>query len=85
MPASKLEVTIKVDRAFVQRSLRIAIIGAAIVGAVLLLLRLLAGALTPLAAAFVLAYLFDPLIDRFESRGVGRRAAIFLSAHHQFG
>jgi predicted PurR-regulated permease PerM len=66
------------DRAFVQRALRLAIIGLAVAGAVLALLWLLAGALTPLAAAFVLAYLFDPLIDRFEARRVGRRLAIFL-------
>ena len=66
------------DRAFIQRAVRLAIIGAAIVGAVLALLWLLAGALTPLVAAFVLAYLFDPLIDRFQERGIGRRVAIFL-------
>lgn len=66
------------DRAFIHRAVRIAIIGAATTGAVLALLWLLAGALTPLMAAFVLAYLFDPLIDGFERRGVGRRAAIFL-------
>jgi len=66
------------DRIFIQRALRIAIIGLATAGALLALLWLLAGALTPLAAAFVIAYLFDPLIDRFEARGIGRRAAIFL-------
>jgi len=66
------------DRAFIQRAVRLAIIGAVTVGAVLALLWLLAGALTPLVAAFVLAYLFDPLIDRFEARGIGRRVAIFL-------
>jgi len=66
------------DRAFIQRAVRLAIIGAAAAGAVLVLLWLLAGALTPLMAAFVLAYLFDPLIDRFERRGIGRRTAIFL-------
>jgi len=66
------------DRAFIQRAVRLAIIAAASVGAVLALLWLLAGALTPLVAAFVLAYLFDPLIDRFERRGIGRRTAIFL-------
>jgi predicted PurR-regulated permease PerM len=66
------------DREFIQRAVRLAIIAAAIVGAVLALLWVLAGALTPLVAAFVLAYLFDPLIDRFEAKGIGRRAAIFL-------
>jgi len=66
------------DRVFIQRAIRLAIIVLATVGAVLALLWLLAGALTPLAAAFVIAYLFDPLIDRFEKRRIGRRAAIFL-------
>ena len=66
------------DRAFIHRALRLAIIGVATAGAVLALLWLLAGALTPLVASFVLAYLFDPLIDRFERKGIGRRAAIFL-------
>jgi predicted PurR-regulated permease PerM len=66
------------DRAFIQRAVRLAIIGATITGAVLALLWVLAGALTPLVSAFVLAYLFDPLIDGFERRGIGRRVAIFL-------
>jgi predicted PurR-regulated permease PerM len=66
------------DREFIQRAVRLAIIAAAIVGSVLALLWVLAGALTPLVAAFVVAYLFDPLIDRFEAKGIGRRAAIFL-------
>jgi len=66
------------DRVFIQHAIRLAIIALATVGAVLALLWLLAGALTPLAAAFVIAYLFDPLIDRFEKRRIGRRAAIFL-------
>jgi predicted PurR-regulated permease PerM len=66
------------DRAFVQRSLRLGIIGLVVTGAVLALLWILSGALTPLVAAFVLAYFFDPLIDRFEARRIGRRLAIFL-------
>jgi predicted PurR-regulated permease PerM len=66
------------DSAFIQRAVRLAIIAAAVVGAVLALLWLLRAALTPLAVAFAIAYLFDPLIDRFESRGIGRRLAIFL-------
>jgi predicted PurR-regulated permease PerM len=64
------------DRAFIERSVRLAIIGAAAIGAGLAMLWLLKGALTPLAAALVIAYLFDPLIDRFEARGVSRSAAI---------
>jgi len=66
------------DSAFIQRAVRIAIVAAVAVGSVLALLWLLRAALTPLAAAFVIAYLFDPLIDRFEARGIGRRLAIFL-------
>jgi predicted PurR-regulated permease PerM len=66
------------DRAFIERSVRLGIIVLVSVGAVLGLLFVLRAALTPLAAAFVIAYLFDPLIDRFESRGIGRRIAIFL-------
>jgi predicted PurR-regulated permease PerM len=66
------------DSAFIQRAVRLAIIAAVVIGAVLALLWLLRAALTPLAIAFVIAYLFDPLIDRFESRGIGRRLAIFL-------
>lgn len=64
------------DRAFIERSVRLAIIGAAVIGAGLAALWLLKGALTPLAAALVIAYLFDPLIDRFEARGISRGAAI---------
>src|SRR4029450_9709219 len=64
------------DRAFIERSVRLAIIGAAMIGAGLAALWLLQGAPTPLAAALVIASLFDPLIDRFEARGVSRGAAI---------
>src|SRR5262249_10593635 len=56
--------------------MRIAIIGAAAIGSLIALLWLLKGALTPLATALLIAYLFDPLIDRFEARGISRRAAI---------
>ena len=66
------------DRAFIERSVRLAIIGAAVIGVGLAALWLLKGALTPLAAALVIAYLFDPLIDRFEARGISRRAAIVI-------
>ncbi len=66
------------DRAFIDRALRIGIIAFVSAGVVLGLLWVLRAALTPLAAAFVIAYLFDPLIDRFEARGIGRRLAIFL-------
>ena len=66
------------DREFVDRALRYGIIGVTVAAALLLLLWLLKSALTPLALAFVIAYLFDPLIDRFEKRRIGRRLAIFL-------
>ncbi len=52
------------DRAFVARAARIGIIGAVVAAAALALLFVLKAALTPLAAAFLLAYLVDPLIDR---------------------
>jgi predicted PurR-regulated permease PerM len=64
------------DRAFIERSVRLAIVAATALGVVLAALWLLKGALTPLALALVVAYLFDPLIDRFEARGISRRAAI---------
>jgi predicted PurR-regulated permease PerM len=66
------------DRAFIDRSLRMGIIGAAVIAVAFALLWVLKGALTPLAAALVIAYLFDPLIDRFEARGVARGPAIAL-------
>lgn len=58
--------------------MRIAIIASVAVGAVLALLFILKAALTPLVAAFVLAYLLDPLIDRIEAWGIPRRLAILL-------
>ena len=66
------------DRAFIERSLRLGIVGAAALAVVFAVLWVLKGALTPLVAALVLAYLFDPLIDRFEERGVARSVAIGL-------
>ena len=66
------------DRVFIERALRRGMIGVGVAAVVLALLWLLKSALTPFAIAFALAYLFDPLIDRFEARRVGRRLAIFL-------
>lgn len=66
------------DRAFIERSVRIAIVTAVAFGALLTALWVLKAALTPLLAAFVLAYLLDPLIDRLEARGLPRRVAILL-------
>ena len=66
------------DRAFVTRAARIGIIGAIGAAAVFALLYVLKAALTPLAAAFLIAYLVDPLIDRLAALGLGRRLAILL-------
>jgi predicted PurR-regulated permease PerM len=66
------------DRDFLARTARRVVIGGVVLAIVLLLLRVLDAALTPLAAAFVIAYLLDPLIDRFEARRVGRSVAIFV-------
>src|SRR5512143_3901646 len=66
------------DRDFVARAARRAIIGAVAAAVVFALIFVLKGALTPLAAAFVIAYLLDPIIDRFEARRVRRSIAIFV-------
>ena len=66
------------DRDFIARSARWAIVAGLVFAAVFALLWVLKAALTPLATAFVIAYLLDPLIDRFESRGVRRSLAIFI-------
>ncbi len=66
------------DRAFIQRSVRRAIIAVVVVVTTLALLWLLKSALTPLVAAFTLAYLLDPVIDWFEQRRVPRSAGICL-------
>jgi predicted PurR-regulated permease PerM len=66
------------DRAFIERAVRWGITLAVALAFSFGLLWLLKGALTPLAVAWVIAYLFDPLIDRFEARGVPRGAAIVL-------
>lgn len=66
------------DRDFVVRSARWMIVAALALGGLVALLWVLKAALTPLVAAFVIAYLLDPLIDHFESRRVNRPVAIFL-------
>ena len=66
------------DRDFVVRSARWAIVAGVSLAALLALRWVLKAALTPLAAAFVIAYLLDPVIDRFESRGIRRSIAIFV-------
>jgi len=64
------------DRAFIERAVRVGIIAAIALVVLLLVAWVLKGALTPLAVALGLAYLFDPLIDRFEARRIPRGAAI---------
>jgi len=66
------------DRAFIDRSIRIAIVAGAAAAVLFGVLWLLKGALTPLATALAIAYLLDPVIDRFEARGVPRGFAILL-------
>jgi len=61
----------------VVRAARWAIVAAIAIGALLAVLWVLKAALTPLAAAFVIAYLLDPLIDLFERNHVRRSIAIF--------
>jgi predicted PurR-regulated permease PerM len=70
--------TLQEDRDFIIRTTRWAIVGVLAIGGLLALLWVLKAALTPLAVAFVIAYLLDPLIDRFEARGVRRPLAIFV-------
>ena len=66
------------DRDFVARAVRQAIVVSAVAALLFGLFFVVRGALTPLAAAFVIAYLLDPLIDRFQARGMRRSIAIFL-------
>jgi len=68
----------ELDRDFIARSIRRGIIIAVATVVALALLWLLKSALTPLAVAFVFAYLLDPLIDRFEARKIPRRVAILF-------
>ncbi len=46
------------------------------IGLVGLLLYALRGALTPVFFAFLIAYMLDPVIDRFEARGIPRSVGI---------
>jgi len=66
----------ELDRDFIARSIRLGIVLASAIAVLLALLWLLKSALTPLAVAFVFAYLLDPLIDRFEARKIPRPVAI---------
>lgn len=49
------------------------VVGIAAVGALLYALR---GALTPVFFAFLIAYMLDPVVDRFEARGLPRSVGI---------
>jgi predicted PurR-regulated permease PerM len=51
----------------------IALAGTALVGILLYVLR---GALTPVFLAFLIAYMLDPVVDRFEARGYPRAVGI---------
>ena len=66
------------DRVFIERALRWGIVLAVSLAVVFGTLWVLKAALTPLAVAWVIAYLFDPVIDRFERRGVPRGLGILL-------
>jgi predicted PurR-regulated permease PerM len=66
------------DRDFVARAARRAIVGAVVAALVFASFFVMKGALTPLAAAFVISYLIDPIIDRFEAHRVRRSIAIFV-------
>jgi predicted PurR-regulated permease PerM len=66
------------DRDFVARAARFGIVALMVGVALFALLYVLKGALTPLVTAFVIAYLLDPLIDRMERLGLGRRFAILF-------
>jgi predicted PurR-regulated permease PerM len=68
----------ELDRDFIARSIRRGIILAVAAAVALALLWLLKSALTPLAVAFVFAYLLDPLIDRFEARKIPRSVAVLF-------
>jgi len=60
------------DRAFIDRSIRIAIVVATSLAVLFALLFVLKGALTPLAVSFGIAYFLDPVVRRLESYGVRR-------------
>jgi predicted PurR-regulated permease PerM len=66
------------DRSFNQRAIRWGIVLFVVVVVTFGLLWVLKSALTPLAVAFLLAYLLDPLIDRLEAYRIPRPAAIVL-------
>lgn len=60
-------------------SLRRLIVGILIAAVAIWFVYLLRQVLTPVFIALLLAYLLDPLMDRFEQRGVNRTLAILLT------
>lgn len=52
------------------------LVALAVIVGVGLLLYTLRGALTPVFFAFLIAYMLDPLVDRFEARGISRGVGI---------
>ena len=66
------------DRAFTLRAVRWGITTAAALTVLVALLWLLKGALTPLAVAWVIAYLCDPLVDVFERLRIPRGVAVLV-------
>jgi len=64
------------DRAFIDRSIRIAIVAATSLGVLYALLFVLKGALTPLAISLGIAYFLDPVVRRLERFGVRRKLGV---------
>ena len=66
------------DRAFIDRSIRIAIVAATSLAVVFALLYVLKGALTPLAVSLGIAYFLDPVVRLLERHGVRRRFGVLV-------
>lgn len=64
------------DRAFIDRSIRIAIVVATSLVVLFALFFVLKGALTPLAVSLGIAYFLDPVVRRLESHGVRRSLSV---------
>lgn len=66
------------DRLFIQRATRWGIIAAVGLAVLYGLLWVLSSVLTPLAVAFVIAYLFDPVLDRLQAWRIPRPLGILV-------
>lgn len=64
------------DRAFIDRSIRIGIVSATLVGVFFALIFVLQGALTPLAVSLIIAYFLDPIVRWLERHGIRRRLGV---------